>query len=146
MARSNKSLPREPTRAQKKAQRNKPSRKREVALRGLTFALSGAPPPTQAKRALLIGASALERGVRVQIFVARASHTHSASLTAYIRFGYRRGVTPAARRWSERQLSLSRDRPPIPRPLAQAMFPPRRVELQHRQPSRRVLPFRPSPC
>src|SRR6266568_3679092 len=30
----------------------------------LTFALSGAPPPTQTKRALLIGASALERAVR----------------------------------------------------------------------------------
>ena len=30
----------------------------------LTFALSGAPPRTQAKRALLIGASALERVVR----------------------------------------------------------------------------------
>src|SRR5258708_39350531 len=31
---------------------------------GLTFALSGAPPRTQTKGALLIGASALERAVR----------------------------------------------------------------------------------
>src|SRR5258708_37189988 len=34
-------------------------------IRCLTFALSGAPPRTQTKRALLIGASALERVVRL---------------------------------------------------------------------------------
>src|SRR5689334_16651123 len=32
--------------------------------RGLTFALSGAPPRTETEDALLIGASALQRGVR----------------------------------------------------------------------------------
>src|SRR6266705_5854613 len=35
-----------------------------IFMRALTFALSGAPPWAQANRALLIGASALERAVR----------------------------------------------------------------------------------
>lgn len=47
-----------------------------VFLRGLTFALSGAPPRTLARRALLIGASVLERIVRRHLrSEARASST-----------------------------------------------------------------------
>src|SRR6267378_561571 len=85
-------------------------------------------------------------GFRRQICVARASHIHAVSLTAYTRFACRKSVTPAGLRWSAQQWSVDLDRWPSPRPPAQVTSLLRCDELQHRQSSRRAPPYRRFRC